>query len=58
MRKFLDHEAQLKAERRHEATEAAIVHARSVLNAEQWDLLGIKAAPYRDIDIIQVGVKS
>ena len=40
------------AERRHRATEEAITRARSMLSAEDWDLLGITVAPYRDVDRI------
>jgi len=51
---FEKHERHLKATRQHEATEEAIKRARSVLTGEEWELLGIKVAPYRDIDRIKV----
>lgn len=51
---FLQNEKKLIASRRHVATEAAIARARTVLTAEEWDLLGIKVAPYRDVDRIIV----
>jgi hypothetical protein len=51
---FLVNEKKLIAARRHVATEEAIKRARTVLTAEDWDLLGIKVAPYRDIDRIIV----
>lgn len=51
---FEKHESKLKAERRHAATEGAIARARKVLSAEDWDLLGIKVAPYRDVDYLKI----
>jgi hypothetical protein len=53
-RAFIDNEKKLIATRRHAATEDAIARARTVLTEEDWDLLGIKVAPYRDIDRIVV----
>jgi hypothetical protein len=52
--KFEEEEKRLIATRRHAATEEAIKRARTVLTADDWDLLGIKVAPYRDIDRIIV----
>jgi hypothetical protein len=52
--KFEQNEKKLIAQRRHIATEEAIVRARSVLTIEEWDLLGIKVAPYRDVDRIDI----
>jgi hypothetical protein len=52
---FEQNEKKLIAERRHVATEEAIRVARTVLSEVQWDLLGIKVAPYRDIDRIIIG---
>lgn len=51
---FLKLEQHLKATRQHTATEEAIKRARSVLTEKEWELLGIKVAPYRDIDRITV----
>jgi len=51
---FLREEARLVAARKHEATEDAVRFARTLLTAEQWELLGIKVAPYRDRDRIEV----
>lgn len=51
---FDQDQKRLIATRRHEATEEAIKHARSILSEKQWELLQIKVAPYRDVDRIIV----